>query len=211
MNTLKLALAGLTLASLQGLAAAAVVTPVSYTFDQATSCGTWCNYHDPSFSKLTDGQVGYLGWAADQGQSWVGWVYTPVVNIDFNFGQVRSISDVTLYTTQDNLGDVVLPSLKVWQKVGTDWVAVGGLKIKPSAANDHDPFDQKEEALSFGLTDLDIQSQYVRISLSRNGPWIFASEVKFEQAAAVPEAGSIAMALAGVAVSGLMVRRRRAA
>lgn len=208
-------LALLSLPAALGLTAASATTlytvqPVSYTFDQATACGTWC-YHDASRSKLTDGRLGFVGWAADQGQSWVGWMNTPVVNIDFDFGNVTSISDVTVYTTQDHPGDVVLPSFKVWEKVGSNWEAVGGLKIRPSSANNHSSTDASAEALSFGLTDLGISSRYVRVSLLANGPFTFASEVKFESTVPqVPEASSIAMALAGVALSGLIARRRRA-
>ncbi|NOT83496.1 MAG: hypothetical protein HOP02_01680 [Methylococcaceae bacterium] len=75
---------------------AAVVNPVSHSFDQPTSCGAWCYYDtSPTPTKLTDGVLGYAGWAANSRVTWDGWLYTNV-NIDFNFAAKVKIDSINV-------------------------------------------------------------------------------------------------------------------
>lgn len=195
----------LTLAALFASSAvfAAPITPVSYTFDQATACGTWC-YHDAGLTKLTDGVVGNAGWAVNAGQEWDGWVYQPVVNIDFNFGSVVGIDSVAIGSTQDNLYDVALPSFTVSQWSGSNWVAVGSIINPASSANDHSPYDTSAHNF-YTLSNLGISSQYVRVTALANGPWTFVDEVKFTTAVPEPET----YALMGLGLVALIARRRQ--
>lgn len=98
----QLALATAIAGLLQGGVSAAPINPASYSFDQPTDCGTWC-YNDPAFTKLTDGVLGKAGWAANDGQEWVGWAHERTVNIDFDFGTRRLIDTVRVGSTQDTL------------------------------------------------------------------------------------------------------------
>lgn len=189
-------------------AAATEVVPASYTFDVGTACGSWC-YHDPGFTKLTDGLYGTAGWARNAGAEWAGWVWPGVVNIDFDFGAAKRIDTVMVGSTQDDLSDVVLPSVTVWEKVGADWVSRGSLVVPASAANNVSSGSGDPHGF-LTLSGLGINSRYVRVSLGQNGPWVFADEVNF-LAPAVPEPETYAMMLAGLGLLGAAARRKRQA
>ena len=183
------------------------VIPVNYSFDTATACGSWC-YHDPSLTKLTDGIVGTAGWAHNQGQEWAGWVYQASINVTFNFATARNITSVSIGSTQDNLGDVALPSFDVWSFEGNQWLLKGSLNNPASSANDNDPYSAAQHPF-YTLSNLNIQSNQVRVTARANGPWIFIDEVKF-QASPVPEPETYAMMLAGLGVLAALARRRKA-
>ena len=188
-------------------AMADTVTPTSYTFDQSTACGSWC-YHDPSRTKLTDGVIGNAGWAANAGSEWVGWVYQPLVNIDFSFASVSSIGSVSIGSTQDYLGDVALPTFSVSAFESGNWVLKGTLVNPPSSANDNSPYSTAPHSF-YTLSNLDITSNKVRVSVSANGPWSFVDEVRFTgNVSAVPEPETYAMFLAGLGLLGAVARRK---
>ena len=189
-------------------ASANVVNPVSYTFDQSNSCGAWCNYFDPSFTKLTDGVLGTKGWAANQGQEWAGWLSKPVVNIDFTFANSVQISNIRIGTTQDNLGDVVIPSFNIYDWESGNWVLKGNVTVPASSANDQYLYDTAPHDF-LDLSNLNINSQFVRVSALTNGPWIFVDEVQFESSNQVPEPGSYALLLAGLCALTLVAKRRK--
>ncbi|GAB2869049.1 hypothetical protein GCM10027277_42710 [Pseudoduganella ginsengisoli] len=182
--------------------------PVSYTFDQGTSQGSYV-YSDPGFVKLTDGVLGYTGWAVNGAPQWVGWTANQV-NVDFTFAGMTAISGVNLGTTQDNLADVVLPSLTVSQWVNGQWSQVGSLTVPASAANDHSSLDTSPHGF-LSLSGLNIYSDKVRLTLNSNGPWIFADEVTFnegvQQDNAMPEPGSMGLLAAGMALLALRPRK----
>jgi hypothetical protein len=190
-------------------AMSAQVIPTSYSFDQATSCGAWCNYHDPNLTKLTDGVVGNVSWAFHEGVEWDGWRGKPVVNIDFSFAGLANINSVSIGSTQDHLADVVLPSFKVWALEANAWVLKGSLLNLPSTANNNDIYNNGGQHAFYTLANLDIHSQQVRVSAYANGPWTFVDEVRFT-AAPVPETEIYAMLLAGLGLMGAVARRRKA-
>ena len=170
LHKLSLALAGCALFFTQGTASASAITPASYTFDQPTSCGSWC-YHDASASKLTDGVLGAAGWAANAGSEWVGWYSKPTVHIDFDFGTTRHIDSVRVGSTQDSLFDVTLPSLDIFSSLdGLIWSLVDSLIVPPSSANDVNAYSTAPHGF-LTLSDLGIDGRYVRVSAMANGPW----------------------------------------
>lgn len=183
------------------------VIPVSYSFDSATACGSWC-YQDPSLTKLTDGIVGNAGWAYNQGQEWAGWAYQASINVNFNFASSHNITTVSIGSTQDNLGDVALPSFDVWSFEGNQWVLKGSLENPASNANDNDPYSAAAHPF-YTLSNLNIHSNQVRVTARANGPWIFIDEVQF-QATPVPEPETWGMLLAGLGLLGVAARRRKA-
>lgn len=196
-------------ASAASIASAAQVSPVSYSFDQSTSCGSFCYNDTATPSKLTDGLVGVAGWATNGGTEWDGWNSKPLVNIDFNFGTAKSISSVTIGSTQDSLGDVVLPSYDIFSSSnGSNWILVQSLIVPPSSANDNSPFSTAPHGF-FTLSGLGINSQYVRVAAIANGPWTFIDEVSF-QGGTVPEPAAWALMVVGFGLVGAAARRRPA-
>lgn len=210
-------LIGLSLAAawLSGMAGAADLVPVGYTFDQATGCGTYC-YHDEGGGQLTDGIYGVEGWAVDLGngnaQEWVGWINQPVVNIDFRFAAAVNVSEIRIGTTQDNTADVVLPSVDVYASGdGVAWSLVAQLSVPESSTNDRDYMGLGPHT-TLTLSGLGIaNASFVRVALlhSFNGPWTFADEIDFTGTPSVPEPETYAMLLGGLGLLGVAVRRQR--
>jgi hypothetical protein len=202
--------------AVSALAALAQSTPASaagptYTFDQPTSCGSWC-YDDPGLSKLTDGVSGYAGWAVDNAAPWVGWVRIPSVNVTFQFGQAMHFSAVSVGTTQDYLGDVVLPSLDLWAYQGGNWVLQGSIVTPASSANDNYAYSTApHQVLMFN--GLNVTTDQLRITATPGvpGTWVFVDEVGFQAAAPVPEPASWTMLLAGVGMTAFARRRLQSA
>ena len=185
---------------------AAVVTPVSYSFDQPTSCGGFC-YHDtsPIPTKLTDGAFGYAGFAADSAVTWNGWLNTNV-NIDFNFGGEVRIDSIDVGSTQDGLDNVVLPSLNIFaSNDGNSWNFISSLNVPASSANDVYVFSTDPHGF-LTLDNLGINSNFVRVQAVANGPWTFIDEVQFS---ASPVPVPAAVWLFGSALLGLMGFTRR--
>lgn len=195
-----------------GLAQAATeVLPTGYTFDQPTSCGTYC-YHD-SGVELTDGRYGRAGWAANLGNGaaaeWVGWAYQPVVNIDFTFSGLVAVDTVAFGTTQNQVNDVVLPSLEVFAWVGGAWQSAGVLYTPENSANDVDALSTSPHGF-LTLSGLGIVSDRIRVQarFSADGPWTFVDEVDFY--APVPEPAQAWMVLVALPVVWAARRLRRA-
>ena len=183
-------------------ASAAVVTPINYTFDQPTGCGTFC-YGDPSLTKLTDGVV-VSGFTATPYTYWVGWHSTPTVNIDFDFGAQKKIDTVNFGSMQDCTCDVTLPSLSVFSSNdGSTWALKGSLAVPASSGNNG-------FSGFLTLSGLAVDSRFVRVQTSANGQWTFADEVTFSGAgaASVPEPGVWGMMLIGFGAIGALGRSR---
>lgn len=190
------------------LSSVAFADTPSYTFDQTTDIGSY-EYHDPNFSKLTDGIVGNAGWALNEGVEWVGWRNKPVVNIDFDFGSAKLISFISIGSTQDRLDDVALPSFEIYTLEGGNWVSKGSIINPPSSANDHSSVDSSEHQFYSYSFSTPITNQYIRVAAKANGPWIFVDEVSFRAATPVPEPESYAMLIAGLGLMGAVARRRK--
>lgn len=197
-----------------GSAQSAELVPLSYTFDQATDCGTWC-YPD-SGGELTDGVYGARGWGADLGQGnaaeWVGWYQDTTVNVDFDFGEQVSVSSVSVGTTQDHVEDVVFPSVTIYRSDdASQWDLVANLDVPESSLNDQNYLDPAKPHAFLVLDNLGINSaRYVRVSLAHsfNGPWTFTDEIDFV-GAPVPEPATYALILGGLGLLGWATRRRR--
>ena len=162
------------------------IVPVSYSFDRATDIGSF-NYSDWGGIQLTDGVYGTNSWAADLGNGpayeWVGWVNDPIINIDFNLGSIINISKIDIGTVQDNVNDVVLPSVELFSSQDAiNWTSFSVLNIPESSGNNGQHFTYEFNGLS-------VSDQYFRVSLrhSLNGPWTFTDEIDFYQnTASVP-------------------------
>jgi len=157
-----------------------IVAPTSYTFDQPTSTGSW-GYHDPNFTKLTDGVYGTAPWSQNQGVEWDGWLDKPVVNIDFSFNGVKNFNKISVGTVQDGLWDVAMPNVTVYSSLngGVTWTLVSTVPIPPSSANDN-------QYRTVVFNNLNVSGNAMRIALGENGPWTFTDEITFESAV-VPE------------------------
>ena len=205
------ALAGAALAlSAPGAAQAATLTPVSYSFDQPTGCGTWC-YTDTGGVELTDGVLGYAGWAVDDGLPWVGWRNTAQVNIDFTFGGPRTFNSVSVGSTQDNPADVVLPNISIFSSTDQmTWIFRGSLATPVSTANNNDAYSTDPHVF-LTVSGLNFTSPYVRVQLNSNCCFMFTDEVRFDGASVtggVPEPSAWALMILGFFGAGALLRRR---
>ncbi|MFN0186227.1 MAG: PEP-CTERM sorting domain-containing protein [Aquabacterium sp.] len=193
-------------------AGAAEIVPLSYSFDQPTSCGSYC-YHDETGRQLIDGAYGVEGWAVNLGNGnayeWVGWVYRPVVHIDFDLGAAHAIGSISIGTTQDAVNDVVLPSIDISYWNGSSFVLLQSLNVPESSANDRPVFSLLPHGF-LTLSGLATTAQQWRVTarFSADGPWTFIDEVDF-YGAPIPEPSTYALMALGLAAVGGLARRRR--
>lgn len=184
---------------------AAEIIPVSYSFDKATDCGSYC-YHDETGNQLTDGNYGVAPWWANLGNGnayeWVGWVWDNPINIDFNFGTTTSVNSIIVGSVQDSLGDVVLPNVAIYSSPDNiSWSFVNQLNVTPSSFNNN-------THMTYGFGPLSINSQYVRVQVINNQPWAFIDEVDFYgNPHNVPEPSTLL--LLGGGLAGLMLGRKK--
>ncbi|HLD65651.1 MAG TPA: Ig-like domain-containing protein [Pseudomonas sp.] len=158
----------------------ASVKPVAYAMDQAPSS----SYSDNSGLQLNDDQVGVAGYNVNLGQGtayeWLGWNAKPTVNIDFDFGRTVFIDSIRVGATQEDTGNVVLPSIEVFKKVGESWVAAGSLPVPVSSANSYSNGSLSPRR-SLDISGLNLNSRYVRVTLKANGNWSFVDEIDFSR------------------------------
>ena len=189
---------------------AATLTATGYSFDQPTGCGSWC-YEDTGGTELTDGVLGYAGWAIDDGAPWVGWRNTAQVNIDFTFAGPNIFDSVSIGSTQDSPLDVVLPNISIFSSSDhVNWTLQGSLLTPPSNANNNDPYSTAPHTF-LTLSGLNFTAPYVRVQLNSNCCFMFADEVRFTGTAApagVPEPAAWASMILGFFGAGAILRRR---
>lgn len=153
------------------------ILPISYSFDKITDVGTY-QYHDWTQKQLIDGNYGVAPWSADLGNGhayeWVGWSNDEIVNIDFDFSEITKIGRIEIGTVQDNLDDVVLPSVDIYSGEPGNWTLVESLVIPESSSNNN-------TYRTYEFDYLGLNTRYVRVTLkhSFNGPWTFVDEVDF--------------------------------
>jgi len=185
-------------------ALAVPLTPTSYTFERPTDCGTWC-YHDPNFTKLTDGVVGNAGWAVNQGAEWDGWVNGGIVDITFFFSAPVKLNSVSIGTTQDNLWDVVIPTFDVTAYNNGAFTFFDGIDNYPGTpVNDKDPYDMGAHPF-YTIYTQNVYANEVHVTALAQGPWIFIDEVRFDGEpgrANVPEPSVFALLMLGLLAIG---------
>lgn len=196
-------------------ASALPVTPSSYTF---TPTDKHYQYADSTGRELIDGQFGTAQLIPEPNKEpWVGWGWTPLVTINFEFDQLTTLESVTVDALQTFVGSIVLPNVSLLTSVdGTTWTPVANLLTPVSSANDY-----RKTALT--LDNLDLTTEYLQIQLHRNptvavNTWIFVDEVTFSaadsglralDATSVPDAtGSFALLGIGIAALGAFRRMR---
>jgi len=191
-------------------AGSAIAASPTYTYSVAPSG----SYPDTGGTELTDGQIGQAGWQ-NLTSRWVGWDFKPTVHIDFDFGSLHNVTQVSVGSTQDStFGLIALPNVTVSSWNGSSWVQQGQLLTAFNVANDKSSTSTDPHAW-LTVSGLNFDSQLVRVTLDANGQgapnnqkWTFADEVQF-QVTAVPEPSAYALALAGLGLLGVVARRRR--
>ena len=173
----------------------------TYNYWDGTYTGSGDTTVDGSFLQggtgaLTDGVIATDPWydvsnAAGVGE-YVGWHSSPTIT--FHFANPVTINTITLYADYSNSGGVTAPSA----------VVVDGTT-----------FDNSNYLLTFPgpqpitISGLDIVGSSVTMTLVDPTYWIFLTEIQFDGlVTAVPEAGNLAMMLAGLGLLGWASRRR---
>jgi hypothetical protein len=185
------------------------ILPGSYSFDKATDTGTF-TYHDETGVQLIDGSYGVAPWSADLGNGpayeWLGWLFDSPVNVDFDFGATTQIDSIDVGTVQDNISDVVIPFVEIYDSPdGSTWTLVDSISIPESSAND-------DTYMTLQFNDLGINDQFVRVALlhSFNGPWTFVDEVDFfQESTPIPEPSTLVLLFAGIVGTALYTYHRK--
>ena len=173
----------------------------TYNYWDGTYTGSGDTTVDGSFLQggtgaLTNGVIATDPWydvsnTAGVGE-YVGWRSSPTIT--FHFANPVTINSITLYADYSNSGGVTAPSA----------VVVDGTT-----------FDNSNYLLSFPgpqpitISGLDIVGSSVTMTLVDPTYWIFLTEIQFDGlVTTVPEAGNLAMMLAGLGLLGWASRRR---
>lgn len=142
---------------------------------------------------LTDGAIAAASWNVVEPPAgpgpYVGWSFINPA-ITFNFAGVVNIDSVTISFDSNAITGVFAPQA----------VTIAGQTFPITAPAQAGPFSATFNNLGFVGSSLPI-------SITRNGVWVFASEVQFH-ATAVPEPATSALLLAGGALVAGLARRR---
>ena len=173
----------------------------TYNYWDGTYTGSGDTTVDGSFLQggtgaLTDGVIATDPWndvsnAAGVGP-YVGWHSSPTIT--FHFANPVTINTIRLYVDDSNFGGVTAPSA----------VVVNGTSFDNSSYPLYFPGPQ-----TITLAGVDIVGNSATLTLVDSSTWVFLSEVQFDGlVTTVPEAGNLAMMLAGLGLLGWASRRR---
>lgn len=148
---------------------------------------------------LTDGVVAPAAWyVVENGAGtgpWVGWNSPVTLNpiVTFNFSGAPTITAISVHLDNSGAGGVFAPTAILIDGISTAFTAPAG---------------------TFGwvnFTGLNLTGGSHTLQFNQSpGQWVFVSEVTFDgQAGAVPEPASWALMIAGFALVGATLRRRR--
>ncbi len=173
----------------------------TYNYWDGTYTGSGDTTVDGSFLQggtgaLTDGVIATDPWNDVSNPAgvgpYVGWHSSPTIT--FHFANPVTINTIRLYVDDSNFGGVTAPSA----------VVVNGTSFDNSSYPLYFPGPQ-----TITLAGLDIVGNSATLTLVDSSKWVFLSEVQFDGlVTTVPEAGNLAMMLAGLGLLGWASRRR---
>ena len=173
----------------------------TYNYWDGTYTGSGDTTVDGSFLQggtgaLTDGVIATDPWNDVSNPAgvgpYVGWHSSPTIT--FHFANPVTINTIRLYVDDSNFGGVTAPSA----------VVVNGTSFDNSSYPLYFPGPQ-----TITLAGVDIVGNSATLTLVDSSTWVFLSEVQFDGlVTTVPEAGNLAMMLAGLGLLGWASRRR---